>query len=111
MAETQLNSVNPNRSREEHEGWTSTLVASTFLGCDKPWEKLQFCCMLEGFMAPLKGAGRFTVAEVDFATTLMVLLTDLYLALARDRLRLSVGNNPVLIQLPGHHRCGCGTAV
>ena len=67
--------------------------------------------MLEGFMAPLKGAGGFTVAEVDFVTPLIFLLTDLDLALARDRLRLSIGNNPLLVQLPGHRCCRRGTAV
>lgn len=107
----QLNSVNPNRCKEEHEGWTSTLVASVFLGCDKPWEKLQFRCMLEGFMAPLKGAGGFTVAEVVFAMPFMFSLTDLALDLARDRLHLSVGNSPLLVQLPGHRCRRCGTTV
>lgn len=48
-------------------------------------------------MAPLRDAGGFTVTEVVFAAPPMFSLTDLDLALVLCRLRLSIGNNPLLV--------------
>lgn len=108
----QLNAVNSNRCKGEHECWTSTLVATAFLGCDKPWEKLQFSCMLEGFMAPLKDVGEFTVTEVVYATPLThFLLKDSKLALSPCRLGPSIRNHPLLVQLPCHRCCRRGTTL
>lgn len=61
-ARPQLNTIRGNRDRDEHESWTSALVAMAFLGCADPWEKPQFRCLLEGFMTPL--ATGMTATEV-----------------------------------------------
>jgi hypothetical protein len=63
---TKLNAVNPHRCKGDHECWTSALVATAFLGCQEPWEKPQFKCLLEGFMVPLGGFGDLTITQVVF---------------------------------------------
>jgi len=60
----QLNTVRPDRSKEGHECWTSTLISTLLLGCAEPWEKPQFRLMLEGFTAPLAVEGNITITEV-----------------------------------------------
>ena len=58
----QLNTIRGNQDWDEHESWTSALVAMAFLGCADLWEKPQFQCLLEGFMTPL--ATGMTATEV-----------------------------------------------
>ena len=86
------------RGKQGHESWTSVLIATAFLGCADPWNKPQFQAMLEGFIALLTHENEVTITEVVliFIPTHQLTLLEKAFAVYQN---ISVGNNPVFIQL------------
>ena len=86
------------QGKQGHESWTSVLIATAFLGCADPWNKPQFQAMLEGFIVPLAHENEVKITEVVLIFLPTHQLTLLETAFAAYQ-NISVGNNPVLIQL------------